>query len=398
MLKLGSWLFDSASRRLLRGSTERKVSPKAAEILRALAETPGQVWSRDALLERVWSGVAVGEEVLTHAIAELRKALEDDPRAPRYIETIHKSGYRLLTDATLAANRTSNGLSLGGADVEVDAYSAYLNAVAWWDRDESNVAANLFESALQLHPDFALAHAGLAKALADTAIYREPDGDRRSGLFERALTHCRAAKFGDAPAEAYAAEGFVLALMGDLRPAKAQFGIALRLAPREPETHRLLGRAYFAEGDATSAATMFERAAMLHTEDIRSLVLAATARRKVGECGTAQVNIARALTRIDHVHAHAARHLCCRAQCLLQLGKTDEATTYLEHSEHESCYFLAGAYALAGERRRALDELEGAIAHGWRHGEWFEHDPSFDGLRYDPRFRRIVRMIRPSPA
>ena len=71
------------------------LSPKAADVLEALAEMPERVWSRDALLERVWPRVIVGEEVLTHAIAEVRAGLGDDFRAPHIIETVYKRGYRL---------------------------------------------------------------------------------------------------------------------------------------------------------------------------------------------------------------------------------------------------------------------------------------------------------------
>ncbi|MGZ8283840.1 MAG: winged helix-turn-helix domain-containing protein, partial [Allosphingosinicella sp.] len=69
MLTIGNWSFDPASRALRRRGTERRLTPKASGVLQALAETPRQVWSRDALLERVWPDVIVGEEVLTHAIA-----------------------------------------------------------------------------------------------------------------------------------------------------------------------------------------------------------------------------------------------------------------------------------------------------------------------------------------
>jgi DNA-binding winged helix-turn-helix (wHTH) protein len=78
MLIIGEWLFDPQTRRARRGEQEGRLSPKAADVLSALAETPGQVWSRDALIERVWPGVIVGEEVLTHAIAEIRKILGDN--------------------------------------------------------------------------------------------------------------------------------------------------------------------------------------------------------------------------------------------------------------------------------------------------------------------------------
>src|SRR5688500_13739800 len=96
MFAIGGWVFDPSTRRLCGPERDGRISPKAAAVLEALAETPGQVWTRDALLERVWPNVTVTEEVLTHAIAELRRALGDDARQPTYLETVHKSGYRLL--------------------------------------------------------------------------------------------------------------------------------------------------------------------------------------------------------------------------------------------------------------------------------------------------------------
>jgi serine/threonine protein kinase/tetratricopeptide (TPR) repeat protein len=61
-----------------------------------LARHPEEVHSRERLIDEVWQVEAVAENTLTHAIAELRKALGDDARHPRYIETIHRRGYRLL--------------------------------------------------------------------------------------------------------------------------------------------------------------------------------------------------------------------------------------------------------------------------------------------------------------
>jgi DNA-binding winged helix-turn-helix (wHTH) protein/predicted ATPase len=72
------------------------LSPKAFALLRYLAEHTGQLVSKAALLEAVWPGTVVGDAVLTVGIAELRKALGDNPRAPRFIETIHRRGYRFV--------------------------------------------------------------------------------------------------------------------------------------------------------------------------------------------------------------------------------------------------------------------------------------------------------------
>ncbi|MEM1314543.1 MAG: winged helix-turn-helix domain-containing protein [Pseudomonadota bacterium] len=73
-----------------------RLSPKAMGVLSALAEAEGGVVSRAALLDRVWPNVTVGEEVLTQAVREVRRALGDSPQAPRFVETVHRAGYRLL--------------------------------------------------------------------------------------------------------------------------------------------------------------------------------------------------------------------------------------------------------------------------------------------------------------
>ena len=77
------------------GDTVR-IEPKVMEVLMALADRAGQVVSRDDLLAVVWPGVIVGDDALTQSIIKLRKALGDNPRAPSYIETISKRGYRLI--------------------------------------------------------------------------------------------------------------------------------------------------------------------------------------------------------------------------------------------------------------------------------------------------------------
>jgi len=65
-------------------------------VLLLLAKRPGEVWSRQALLEEIWKDSVVGEEILTRAISELRRVFGDKARDPRYIETIRNHGYRLI--------------------------------------------------------------------------------------------------------------------------------------------------------------------------------------------------------------------------------------------------------------------------------------------------------------
>src|SRR5262249_46393962 len=73
------------------------------DVLVDLAEHAGELRTRGEVLAAVWGDVAVGEEVLTHCIWELRQALGDDRREPRFIETLHRSGYRLIAPVTAPA-------------------------------------------------------------------------------------------------------------------------------------------------------------------------------------------------------------------------------------------------------------------------------------------------------
>ena len=75
-----------------------RLTVKSMQVLLALVEQRGVVVSRDALFERVWPNTMPTDDVLTQAVAQLRKAFADDRDAPRYIETISKGGYRLLAE------------------------------------------------------------------------------------------------------------------------------------------------------------------------------------------------------------------------------------------------------------------------------------------------------------
>lgn len=73
-----------------------QIEPRIMDVLVLLAQTPGHVVRREELLEAVWANRFVGEEALTRSISELRKVFGDNPRKPQVIETIRKSGYRLI--------------------------------------------------------------------------------------------------------------------------------------------------------------------------------------------------------------------------------------------------------------------------------------------------------------
>jgi len=95
----GEFVLDRAARQLLRGGEERRLEPKAFELLELLVERrPGAV-SKQEIRDRLWPDTFVSESSLTGLMAQLRQALDDDPRHPRFLRTVHGFGYSFLSGA-----------------------------------------------------------------------------------------------------------------------------------------------------------------------------------------------------------------------------------------------------------------------------------------------------------
>lgn len=92
--QLGDWLVNPGEGQISQDNEVRHVRRKAMDVLVTLAQTPGVVVEREALLNRVWGERAVSDEPLTSTVAELRRLLNDGS-GHRYIETVPKRGYRL---------------------------------------------------------------------------------------------------------------------------------------------------------------------------------------------------------------------------------------------------------------------------------------------------------------
>lgn len=74
----------------------RHLPPKAVEVLLCLAGTPGNLVTREELLNKVWGSGQGSHEALGHAVSEIRHALDDHPDNPHFVQTLPKRGYRLI--------------------------------------------------------------------------------------------------------------------------------------------------------------------------------------------------------------------------------------------------------------------------------------------------------------
>jgi TolB-like protein/DNA-binding winged helix-turn-helix (wHTH) protein len=94
--RIGKWLVQPQMNTLQANGKTKHVEPKAMQVLVYLAEHADEVVTKERLMRAVWADTFVTDDVLTRCVFELRKAFEDDAKNPQIIETIPRSGYRLV--------------------------------------------------------------------------------------------------------------------------------------------------------------------------------------------------------------------------------------------------------------------------------------------------------------
>ena len=98
-IRFGLFTLDDRTRQLLKGERTVPLSPKAFELLMALASRQPEVLSKTELHERLWPKTFVSEANLSNLVAEVRGALGDRPRTPRFIRTAFGFGYAFCGEA-----------------------------------------------------------------------------------------------------------------------------------------------------------------------------------------------------------------------------------------------------------------------------------------------------------
>src|SRR5436189_2783626 len=107
--KFGTFEVDLRARELRKGGIRIRLQDQPFEILAMMLDRPGQVVTREDLRKRLWpAGTFVDfEHSLNAAVKRLRAALGDDADNPRFVETLHRRGYRFI--ASLPNGASTNG-------------------------------------------------------------------------------------------------------------------------------------------------------------------------------------------------------------------------------------------------------------------------------------------------
>ena len=123
---VGDWHIDGDTLSAHRGDVSNTLEPRAFNVLRYLAERPRRLVTIDELMDAHWAGTVVTPNAVTRVIAQIRKALEDDAKQPQYVETVARTGYRLIADVGDAGSISKRSMPWA-----IAAVALLLAVVAW---------------------------------------------------------------------------------------------------------------------------------------------------------------------------------------------------------------------------------------------------------------------------
>lgn len=364
---LDGWTVDVSSGRVSRGGACVRLEPQVMKVLVYLAEQPGVVVTRDELFSELWGRSFVGDAALTRCVFEIRKAFNDDPRNPRIIETVPKKGFLLVASPQLQQTRKSitrpalywsaaatlllmvlllptEKNNIESSEVSnswtpvVDTYNKARAHLATPTRVSNQNAIAMFEKTIRLDPRFGLAHAGLANAMSQEAIYW--GGEQIDTAHAAATTALRLAP--NAP-QSHNALGMVQQARGDYPAALESFNAAIQLDPGYVD-------AIYNTADVHRLRLEFNRATDRYLDVLRIAPGHASAMNRLGFLYLRQGDLFNARVWIERVISDTPMDAYANAQlAMLELvaGNAEAAVEICKevtglYSEHRACLRILG--------------------------------------------------------
>jgi serine/threonine protein kinase/tetratricopeptide (TPR) repeat protein len=281
---------------------------------------------------------------------------------------------------------------------DVRAYEYYLKGRHYFRggrRKSLQFAREMFQRAIAVDPEFALAWAGVADCCSLLNMFY-PESEKDLTLADQASA--RALTLAPDLPEAHAARGFALWRLEREPEAIRAFEHAMRLDGHQFEARYFYARLRFQRGELTLAARLFEDAARAR-EDYEARFFAAQCYAGLGRKAEAEAAYRRGLhVAQQHLEMNpddpGAATMCAVSLC--RLGRPEEGLAWaerareIEPNDARVLYNVACLYALEGRTEQALAGLELAVQAGFGAREWIAHDPDLDGLRQHPRFKALL--------
>jgi non-specific serine/threonine protein kinase len=277
----------------------------------------------------------------------------------------------------------------------LQAYDYYLRGRSYTRRENLDFALQMFEQAIKLDPDFALAHAGVADVCARLYVIRE----QHPKWIERGLKACERGL----ALEPNSAE--LLAARAGVYYAQKEYAEAIRYARMAIErkldcegAYTVLGRALFASDRFEEAAGLVDRALEANGDDYNVFVPYANALRKLGRMDEQRKLRERQVVALERQLELVPEDV--RARILLsslhaEFGRVDDAVRQVETAvalrpgDSNVLYNAACTYGVLDMKAEALEMLKRALGAGYGNVDWATRDPDFACLHGDPEFVKL---------
>jgi DNA-binding winged helix-turn-helix (wHTH) protein/tetratricopeptide (TPR) repeat protein/TolB-like protein len=129
-LAFGPFVAEADTGRLLESGQPVSLAPKPFETLYYLASHPGRVVPKTELMERLWPGTFVTDDVLVQCVVDIRRALHDPAKTPQYVQTVPRRGYQFLAPVRLAHGGSVDGTGEEGPALPASTTATLLERVA----------------------------------------------------------------------------------------------------------------------------------------------------------------------------------------------------------------------------------------------------------------------------
>lgn len=429
MIHLGAFTFDLDSRELSKAGRRVHLPAQSAQLLALLVNRAPEIVSREEIRRELWGDDLHVEfdSAVNACISQIRSALNDSARAPRFIETVPRRGYRcLIEQSRLSGSQVvrSTGSQVGrlsgsqgiqgfraktqtvGSAFAAAALSAIVAVLVWtaipsarvptsmslvalqkYERGVSGLAdagpiellarVRHFETAIESDPDFAAAYAGLADAKLMLGAYRVEQPQIVYAAAKVAAQ--KALLLDDSLAEAHAAFGAaVLHFEWDWTLARAHLRRAIALDPRSSRAHLWWSRYLTAAGEHEAAISAARRAVVLAPGSPSALTQLGIANYYAGRTGE-------------------ARSMCADAAAVMREFVPAQVCVQAAEARAERSPNLLLAHAIelvrTGDREQAIDWLQRAANRRSDSVLLAGIEPALAPLRNDPRFTAVLRRI-----
>ncbi|HVF39561.1 MAG TPA: protein kinase [Gemmatimonadaceae bacterium] len=286
--------------------------------------------------------------------------------------------------------------------VKVEAYDFYLRGRQYFHqlrRKSLDYARQMFNKAIEIDPDYARAHAGVADCYSLLYTYFDA---REFNLRQADIASNKALQLEPDLAEAHLARGLAVSLSKRFDEAEQEFEHAMRLDPKLFEAVYWYARARLSQGKYEEAVKLFERAQLLRPDEYQTPGFMAQALRSLGRNDEADAAYRKQVRLIEQhleLNPDDARACILGASANANIHDAERAAMYAERAiavdpeDPMLLYNVACTYGVLGKSDDCLNALEQAVSKGWGDKSWLEHDSDLDSIRELPRYQAIVQAM-----